>query len=179
MWRLIYDNNRKRQSDDFERKESMALNRRYVPDLKKMAAACEGNYIRLNKLMPDFELGYETSFRISGDTSVDAATREARIVLKVIESFPYTSTIEVTQLGLCPGWIQPPSMIVRLYHDARSAEVTSYQNEKRILGKYQYPNPQMRMPDEKAQLNQFLAEWLTHCLKHGHAEVALDFVPIR
>jgi uncharacterized protein YqiB (DUF1249 family) len=157
----------------------MALNRRYVPDLKKMAAACEGNYIRLNKLMPDFELGYEKSFFISGDGANESLERQARIHLKVIESFAYTSTIEVVQKGLCPGWIQPPCMIVRIYHDARSAEVTSYQNEKRIQGKYQYPNPQMRMPDEKAQLNQFLAEWLTHCLKYGHSEVALDFAPLR
>ncbi len=157
----------------------MALNRRYVPDLKKMAAACEGNYIRLNKLMPNFELGYEKFFLISGDSMIENPERQARIHLKVIESFPYTSTIEVIQKGLCPDWIQPPCMIVRLYHDARSAEVTSYQNQKRIQGKYQYPNPQMRMPDEKAQLNQFLAEWLTHCLKYGHAEVALDFAPLR
>ena len=78
----------------------MALNRRYVPDLKKMAAACEGNYIRLNKLMPNFELGYETSFLISGDLSAGVDLRQARIQLKVIESFPYTSTIEVVQKGL-------------------------------------------------------------------------------
>lgn len=155
----------------------MALNRRYVPDLKKMAAACEGNYIRLNKLLPEFELGYEKSFLISGDSVIDNPAHQARIIIKVIESFTYTSTVEVIQQGLCPEWIQPPSMAVRLYHDARSAEVISYQNQKRIHGKYQYPNPQMRMPDEKAQLNQFLAEWLTHCLKHGHAEVALDFAP--
>jgi uncharacterized protein YqiB (DUF1249 family) len=132
----------------------MALNRRYVPDLKKMAAACEGNYIRLNKLMPNFELGCEKSFFISGDVANEGSEYQARIHLKVIESFPYTSTIEVLQKGLSPDWIQPPCMIVRLY-------------------------PQMRMPDEKAQLNQFLAEWLTHCLKYGHAEVALDFAPWR
>jgi uncharacterized protein YqiB (DUF1249 family) len=155
----------------------MGLNRRYVPDLKKMAAACEGNYIRLNKLLPEFELGYEKSFLISGDSTINNPTHQARISLKVIESFTYTSTVEVIQHGLCPEWIQPPSMAVRLYHDARSAEVISYQNQKRIQGKYQYPNPQMRMPDEKCQLNQFLAEWLTHCLKHGHAEVSLDFSP--
>lgn len=157
----------------------MALNRRYVPDLKKMAAACEGNYIRLNKLMPNFEQGFERSFLISGDQGDEVSPRQAKIYLKVTESFPYTSTVEVVQKGLCPDWIQPPSMVVRLYHDARSAEVTGYQNQKRIQGKYEYPNPQMRLPDEKAQLNQFLAEWLTHCLKYGHAEVALDFLPVR
>ena len=157
----------------------MALNRRYVPDLKKMAAACEGNYMRLSKLMPNFEQGFERSFLITGDQGDSLSPRQAKIYLKVTESFPYTSTIEVTQKGLCSDWVQPPSMIVRLYHDARSAEVTSYQDQKRIQGKYEYPNPQMRLPDEKVQLNQFLAEWLTHCLKYGHAEVALNFLSER
>lgn len=161
----------------------MGLNRRYVPDLKKMAAACEGNYIRLNKLLPDFELGCEKSFLMNmasgNDSAAVSSGLEVKITLKVIESFPYTSTIELIQQGVCPGWVTPPSMLVRVYHDARSAEVTSYQNQKRIQGKYRYPNPQMRMPDEKAQLNQFLAEWLTHCFKYGHAEVALDFAPLR
>lgn len=166
----------------------MALNRRYVPDLKKMSAACEGNYIRLKKLLPDFQLGCEKSFLMTHSANhkggVNAAAgaknnNEARITLRVTESFPYTSTIELIQEGVSPGWITPPSMIVRVYHDARSAEVTSYQNQKRIQGKYVYPNPQMRMPDEKAQLNQFLAEWLIHCFTFGHADIALDFAPLR
>lgn len=166
----------------------MALNRRYVPDLKKMSAACEGNYIRLKKLLPDFQLGYEKSFLMTPSSNSEeganaaASTNrknEARITLKVTESFPYTSTVELTQEGINPGWIKPPSMVVRVYHDARSAEVTSYQNQKRIQGKYVYPNPQMRMPDEKAQLNQFLAEWLIHCFTFGHADIALDFAPLR
>ena len=149
----------------------MSLNRRYVPDLRKMAAACEGNYVRLNKLLPNFELGYEKTFSVKSDR------HQGKVTLVVVESFPYTSTIRVEQENTSSQWLQSPSMLVRLYHDARSAEVTSYQNQKRIEGKYLYPNEHMRMPDEKAQLNQFLAEWLTHCLKHGHAERELDFSP--
>lgn len=149
----------------------MSLNRRYVPDLRKMAAACEGNYVRLNKLLPNFELGYEKTFSVKSDR------HQGKVTLVVVESFPYTSTIRVEQENTSSQWLQSPSMLVRLYHDARSAEVTSYQNQKRIEGKYLYPNEHMRMPDEKAQLNQFLAEWLTHCLKHGHAEIELDFSP--
>ena len=61
----------------------MALNRRYVPDLKKMAAACEGNYLRLNKLMPDFELGYEKTFLISSDLNAESKDNQAQISLKV------------------------------------------------------------------------------------------------
>lgn len=151
----------------------MTLNRRYVPDLKKLSAACEGNYMRLKKLLPNFELGYEKTF------SIQSNQHQGKVTLEVVESFPYTSTVKVVQQSASSFWLQPPSMHVRLYHDARSAEVTSYQNQKRIEGKYQYPNTQMRMPDEKTQLNQFLAEWLTHCLKYGHAEFELDFLPLR
>lgn len=153
----------------------MALKRRYVPDLQKMAAVCEGNFVRLLKLLPDFAEGAQQTFIIQADPSDHE--RQAKVTLTVVESFPYTSTIEVIQHGLCPAWIQPPKMLVRIYHDARSAEVTSYQNQKRVHGRYQYPNPEMRLPDEKAQLNLFLAEWLTHCLKYGHADIALDFTP--
>ena len=134
-------------------------------------------------LMRETQLGYEKSFMMKASGANDSVSvspeSNVKITLKVIESFPYTSTIELIQHGVCPGWVTPPTMVVRVYHDARSAEVTSYQNQKRIQGKYVYPNPQMRMPDEKAQLNQFLAEWLTHCFNHGHTEVALDFVPLR
>lgn len=151
----------------------MALNRRYVPDLKKMSAACEGNYLRLNKLLPNFELGYEKTFTLQSEH------HQGRVTLEVVESFRYTSTVKVIQQSESSSWLQSPSMLVRLYHDARSAEVTSYQNQRRIEGKYHYPNRQMRLPDEKAQLNQFLAEWLTHCLKYGHAELELDFLPLR
>lgn len=158
------------------------LKRRYVPDLQQMAAVCEGNFVRLNKLLPDFALGAEQTFIIYGDSDQDPQPGEERcasVTLRVVESFTYTSGIEVIQHGLCPAWIQPPKMLVRIYHDACSAEVISYQNQKRIHGRYQYPNPEMRLPDEKAQLNQFLAEWLTHCIRYGHANLALDFSPIR
>lgn len=156
----------------------MALKRRYVPDLQQMAAVCEGNFVRLNKLLPDFALGAEQTFIIQGDGD-EGSDRQASVTLRVVESFPYTSSIEVIQQGLCPAWIQPPKMLVRIYHDACSAEVISYQNQKRIHGRYQYPNPEMRLPDEKAQLNQFLAEWLTHCIRYGHAPLALDFSPLK
>jgi uncharacterized protein YqiB (DUF1249 family) len=85
--------------------------------------------------------------------------------------------LTVQQEGLSPEWVTPPSMSVRLYHDASMAEVMSYQNQHRFEGRYQYPNPQMRLPDEKIQLNKFLADWLDHCLQHGHVEQPFSFSP--
>ncbi|MCD8522425.1 MAG: DUF1249 domain-containing protein [Saccharospirillaceae bacterium] len=134
---------------------------RYVPDLQEMAALCEANYLRLLKLLNGAEVGEMRAFRLSDDLHC------ALVRLCVDEDHRYTTMVSVTQEGLSPDWLQPLSMQVRLYHDASMAEVLSYQNQQRFDGRYSYPNPAMRMPDEKVQLNRFLAEWLGHCLQYG------------
>ena len=63
----------------------------------------------------------------------------------------------------------PPTMLIRLYHDAQSAEVVEVRNENRFKEVYEYPNPRMRAKDEKAQVNRFLGEYLAMCLRYGLA----------
>jgi len=60
-----------------------------------------------------------------------------------------------------------PEMIIRVYHDAKTAEVTSYQNHKYFKAVYPVPNPYMYQCDEKEQLNLFLADWLNLCINEG------------
>jgi uncharacterized protein YqiB (DUF1249 family) len=60
-------------------------------------------------------------------------------------------------------------MLIRLYHDAQSAEVVEVRNETRFKEVYEYPNPRMRARDEKAQVNRFLGEYLAMCLRYGLA----------
>lgn len=146
--------------------------KRYVPDLQELAALCEANYLRFLRLLPDAEVGSERVFSITATPD-----QKATIIMRVEEIHPYTTMLTVKQQGISPAWIHPPSMDVRLYHDASMAEVLSYQNQHRFEGRYQYPNPQMRMPDEKIQLNRFLADWLEHCLRHGHVEQPFLFSP--
>ncbi|MFP6846400.1 MAG: DUF1249 domain-containing protein [Thalassolituus sp.] len=148
------------------------IRKRYVPDLQELAALCEANYVRFLKLLPDSEEGSERVFAITYDSE-----NRAQVRIRVQEQHPYTTMLEVIQEGLSPAWIQPPSMQVRLYHDASMAEVLSYQNQHRFDGRYKYPNPQMRLPDEKVQLNRFLADWLDHCLRHGHVNIPFSFAP--
>lgn len=143
----------------------MKPRKRYVPDLQEMAALCEANYLRLMRLLPGEE--DERTFILSSDG------HRARVRLVVEEDHRYTTMVSVSQDGLSPDWLQPLAMEVRLYHDAGMAEVTGYQNQRRFDGRYAYPNPSMRLPDEKVQLNRFLAEWLDHCLKYGQAEQPL------
>jgi uncharacterized protein YqiB (DUF1249 family) len=66
-----------------------------------------------------------------------------------------------------------PRMTIRLYHDARMAEVISSQDVFQVKPRYDYPNKNMHQQDEKQQINQFLNEWLHLCLEHGQVKLAL------
>jgi len=137
----------------------MRLKKRYIPDLVQMAAVCEANYIRLLKLLPNDQKKHTFS--------VSSGSQAVSVSLTITEEHPYTTMLDVQQQGLHNQWLQPQSMQVRMYHDANMAEVLSYQQHSQIQGSYKYPNQQMHSPDEKLQLNLFLAQWLGHCLEHG------------
>ncbi|WP_312595761.1 DUF1249 domain-containing protein [Stutzerimonas nitrititolerans] len=136
---------------------------RYRVDLLELQAACEANYLRLMRLLPQM--------RTSQDARRVAMSQGDRLlgvlVLQVLENCPYTSTLRITQEHCLP-WLPVPQMEVRVYHDARMAEVICAENTRRFRGIYAYPNAQMHQPDEKTQLNLFLGEWLGHCLACGH-----------
>ncbi|WP_434456977.1 DUF1249 domain-containing protein [Stutzerimonas urumqiensis] len=136
---------------------------RYRVDLLELQAACEANYLRLVRLLPDMrEQSAVRRIAISqGDRLIGV------LALEVIETCPYTTTLKVSQTHCLP-WLPVPSLEVRVYHDARMAEVTGAQNARRFRSIYAYPNAAMHQPDEKAQLNLFLGEWLSHCLACGH-----------
>ncbi|MCP5325305.1 MAG: DUF1249 domain-containing protein [Oceanospirillaceae bacterium] len=146
--------------------------RRYVPDLKEISGLCEANYIRLLRLLPEMDAGTGRRFTLSGGHH-----SHTRVSLEIVEQFKYTLTIKVSQVNELSAWLKAPEMLVRLYHDARMAEVISYDKQHRFEGVYHYPNEQMRLPDEKLQINQFLSEWLQHCLAHGEADISLNFAP--
>ena len=57
--------------------------------------------------------------------------------------------------------------ISALQHDARMVEVTSFQAQRQVASRYDYPNGNMHSRDEKSQQNRFLAEWLSYCLRQG------------
>ena len=132
--------------------------RKYVPHLPSMQATCEVNYSRFLRVLPDcdtqdlcfeFTVGANLSYRIT-----------------ITEAARYTTSLMVEQLNAhTPAYLKP-SMIVRLYHDARMAEVISSQNTGAFAPSYDYPNRNMRQRNEKQMVNQFLGEWLQFCLKH-------------
>ena len=98
------------------------------------------------------------------------ALDHARIVLTVTERCRYTTTFKIKQLiGAAPEWAKSFELEVRAYHDARMLEVRSFQGNRQIQGRYQYPNKAMLQKDEKVQQNQFVAEWLEHILANGYS----------
>lgn len=141
--------------------------RSHIPSLPQLSSLAEGNYVRLQKLLPDSKAGTQLTFSLS-----NGSHKGMRISVTIDEIHRYTTMLTIQQREkLAPG-LKGPRMQVRMYHDAGMAEVVRYQDKQVNQGTYQYPNPAMFQPDEKTQLNRFLADCLEHCLQHGHAEMS-------
>ncbi|AMB87410.1 cytoplasmic protein [Pseudomonas agarici] len=140
------------------------LRERYRVDLIGLQAACEANYARLMRLLPEMRDPQRRARRIAvtqGEQMLGV------LALEVLQDNPYTTTLLVRQEHSLP-WLPVPQLQVQVYHDARMAEVISAEHARRFRSIYPYPNAAMHQPDEKAQLNVFLGEWLSHCLACGH-----------
>ncbi|MCU7553026.1 DUF1249 domain-containing protein [Alteromonas sp. ASW11-19] len=131
--------------------------RKYVPHLPTMQALGELNYTHFMRILPDCDtenLAYE--FQVG---------KGLCYAITIMDSARYTSTICIEQRhDNAPAYLKP-TMVVRLYHDARMAEVISSQNTGALAPSYVYPNRNMRQRNEKQMVNMFLAEWLDFCLK--------------
>lgn len=135
-------------------------------------ADCDANYVRLLKLFPEMVQENKTK----SERKIGICHGVDRVMcLSVLEQTPYTTLIQLSQEGVEDSSIQPPGgwlalpvLRLRLYHDARVAEVVSCEGSRRAFPRYEYPNERMYHQDEKAQWNQFLSEWLAYCLEHGY-----------
>lgn len=127
-------------------------------------AVCDANYIRLLQLLPELGLNSRREIIVGSPSPQPGLIT----LIEVTEQFRYTATVRISQLSV-PDWqdYQAPEMLVRVYHDARTAEVVSYQQHRYFRAMYPLPNRQMYQADEKEQLNFFLAEWLGVCQKEG------------
>lgn len=116
----------------------------------------EDNYRKLVIMLPDID--YLEHVTLSSENHIMSVT------IDVIERTKYTVLLELNAFyeGNVACLIQP-TMQVRIYHDARVAEVLSVQGERRIRPFYEYPNEGMFLPDEKQQGNKMLFEMLSFC----------------
>ncbi|PST93417.1 DUF1249 family protein [Photobacterium iliopiscarium] len=135
------------------------MNKRYTVDLTSLMRLYETNYAKLLPLLPRSDT--------VGDMLVYLVCDDV-YQLEIIESTRYTTVIT---LGLLESEkvadYLAPLLTVRLYHDAKVAEVCAVQQISRLKPIYDYPNLRMHQKNEKHQVNLFLGDWLKHCLRHG------------
>ena len=117
--------------------------------------------------------GLFVEFCIADETSFG---EKVTVEIEIVEAFKYTTTLEIRQKPVLKNWMTNPSMLVRAYHDASTAEVISYQVHKNLKPRYDQPNAKMYHSDEKMQVNKFLGEWLTHSLKVGRSTKSVAIV---
>ncbi|AWB68180.1 DUF1249 domain-containing protein [Saccharobesus litoralis] len=139
-----------------------AFSNRYVPDLVQLGNLHEQNYFMLDKLVSNWQrLHHVVRFETN---------QQQLYQIKIIECSKYTNVIEMRQLSASLPAILQPQLEVRVYHDARLAEVVKNKNMGRIQQSYEYPNKRMMQKDEKTQNNLFLFDWLKFSLQFGLAE---------
>lgn len=139
---------------------------RYVPALPDFLSLCERNYAQLRHLLPQQPLcGAQRQFQL-------AEQHYYRLTITDVARF--TTTVSIVSEGETTAFYQP-AFEVRLYHDARVAEVIACQHVKRFKAVYDYPNSDMLLPDEKRQINQLLRDWLKMCISQGYSASEVVF----
>lgn len=138
--------------------EPLRHNRRYVPNLAAQQAESASNYLLLNRLMMLLDQDRQAIFGVPG---------QGHILLTETERSAYTSFVTLVGLDRAQ-WLQVPQLDVRVYHDARMAEIASIDGYRPVQGSHSRTN-RRRQVDEKQQINTYLGEWLRYCLDAGLA----------
>lgn len=114
----------------------------------------EYNYLRLRKIVPDLDIA---------DEMISITPGHLDLYLSVTERCKYTTMIQLTYRFQKEGdIICQPDMHIKIYHDARNAEVLDrLDNKHRRI----YSGETLQ---QKWKLNRFLYKWLGYCIHQGH-----------
>jgi uncharacterized protein len=123
-----------------------------------LSRLCEANYVRLAELIPDLDYVPQRAMAF--------AEGKPSLLLTVLERSPYTVTLELSHSF---DWtfheLLEPAVRVRVYRDARSAEVLSHHARPYVMEVLGADRNGTRILDYKWSLNYFLANWLDHCAR--------------
>ena len=123
------------------------------------------------RLFSEYESSNSKRFSVDGaQVHLEVIERSRYTTLFCLKSFPGAGIQSPDDSQL--SWLTPLVIEARAYHDAGMIEVVRFQAAGKTQGRYAYPNPSMHQQDEKNQQNSFLADWLSHCLHHGQADLA-------
>lgn len=141
--------------------------RRQVHDLGELMAIYECNYIRLRQLIPDITA--------VGNGACSLTTGALDLYLSVTERNRYTTTLTLTyffedEVGRFPA----PDVQIRIYHDARLAEVLSCGRRRGVRNATYDSWRRDYNLNDKWRINRFLQKWLGYCLRQGHRFKAVN-----
>jgi uncharacterized protein len=143
---------------------SVSQTRRQRLNLSQLHAECGLNYVRLLRLMPD-DVQVGSSIRVDFADGPSSGMR-----LTVAEVTKYTYLLTIVADSSRPRWLPEIEIKVRIYHDARMAEVIEWCSDRTIPWLL-CEQSGMQAWDEKWQWNSFLSDLLAHGLKHGMSKI--------
>jgi hypothetical protein len=152
----------------------LAKKRSYQPYVPDFLSLCERNYAQLRHLLPfsaqplNAKKATSAQQTQSPDSQLIQINAQEGYRIRLLELCKFTTTIKIEHVShTALAWLRP-QFEVRLYHDARLAEVISCQQMRRFKAVYDYPNLEMMQPDEKRQINLLLRDWLMLCQRQGY-----------
>ncbi|PIP81250.1 MAG: hypothetical protein COW84_00860 [Gammaproteobacteria bacterium CG22_combo_CG10-13_8_21_14_all_40_8] len=133
----------------------MVQTQTYYPS--DMLGFFESNYCLLLRLLPVDSQWTVVSARVNSSLSLE---------IKLIENSLYTTTISLlSTIQKGKTVVKMDKWPIRLYHDAKVAEVLATLDGRQLDFKLSYPNKRMHQPDEKYRANEHLKEWLIACVR--------------
>tara|TARA_B100000674_G_scaffold97675_1_gene70427 strand:- start:747 stop:1169 length:423 start_codon:yes stop_codon:yes gene_type:complete len=129
-----------------------------LPKTSHQQSVCEANYLRLKKILNNFNKNKYSFKTINPDKS------SFDVSFKIIHKTKHTLIIEAKQMSL-KNDLNSFILRIQISLDAKLGEVVSYQGEKAIPFFINISDTQSK--DEKLQQNRFLTEWLESIFANG------------
>ena len=123
-----------------------------LPITSHHIAICEGNFLRLQRLLGEFN---QDSYEFE---TVNPDSSSLNISFVILNRTKHTFTVEAKQISNPEERINTFILKIQISIDAKLAEVHSYQGEKSLS--FFTKLSTIQSLDEKAQQNRFLTEWL-------------------
>ena len=122
----------------------------------------ENNYIYMRRLVPDLDR--------SQDAIISRVDGAVDLHMEILDRHAYTTSLRLTHHFACGDEPEVlPNLMLRVYHDARVAEVLP---ESWLRG-FRYWSfrelPPVGTLAWRWEVNRFLNRWLRYCLGEGHA----------
>jgi len=122
----------------------------------------ESNYIKLSRLTTEFDW--------SGWSMVSTSVRDIDLHAQLLRREPYTTTLKLTYWFEEPGGllVPDPDLILRVYHDARLAEVVSGRDRHTHHKLRELACDSSAELDRRWRINMMLNKWLDYLFDVGH-----------